>query len=87
MEDSEWIPSIREADGLDDYQRQFHDAGVPPRTLQSLDREGAGFKRLMTACLTKERCLRNTEQETSSAMFYRARLQNDSALARQDLDT
>ena len=73
----EWIHTIREfADGLD-YQLQFRDG----RMLQALEREGAGFKRLMTACLTKERQMKNTkgnhpltwEQETSSAMFYRAR--------------
>ena len=82
----EWIRTMREfADGLD-YQRQFRDG----RMLQALEREGAGFKRLMTACLTKERRMRNTrgnhpstwEQETSSAMFYRARPANQS-----DLDT
>ena len=82
-----WIRTMREfADGLD-YQRQFRDGCM----LQALEREGAGFKRLMTAaCLTKQRLMRNTrgnhpsmwEQETSSAMFYRARPAHQS-----DLDT
>ena len=63
-----WIRTMREfADSLD-YQRQFRDG----RMLQALEREGAGFKRLMTAYLTKERRMRNTrgnhpskwEQET-----------------------
>ena len=82
----EWICSIREfADGLD-YQQQFHDGCM----LQALKHEGAGFKRLMTTCLTKERQMKNTRgnhpltwvQETSSAMFYCARPAHQS-----DLDT
>ena len=43
------------ADGLD-YQRQFHDG----RMLQDLECEGVGFKRLMTACSTIERRIKNT---------------------------
>ena len=73
----EWIHTMREfANGLE-YQRQFRDG----RMLQAVERDGMSFKRMMDACLLKERRMRSTrgetpstwEQATSSAMFYRAR--------------
>ena len=73
----EGIHTIQEfADSLG-YQCQFHDGCM----LCALECEGSGFKRLMTACLTKERWMRNIrgtwpsmwEQKTSSAMFYHSR--------------
>ncbi|KAF7378399.1 hypothetical protein MSAN_00266500 [Mycena sanguinolenta] len=59
------------------YQRQFRDR----RMLETLEREGASFFRLATACLRKEKRLTSTrgdapstwDPSTSSAMFYRAR--------------
>ena len=52
----EWTHTMQEfTDGLD-YQLQFCDGHM----LQALEHEGAGFKRLMTACLTKERRMKNT---------------------------
>ena len=45
-----WIHTMQEFADCLDYQRQFRDGCM----LQALEREGAGYKRLMTACLTKK---------------------------------
>ncbi|KAJ7661459.1 hypothetical protein DFH06DRAFT_1268903 [Mycena polygramma] len=60
-----------------EYQRQFHDT----RMLDTLDREGASFFRLIDQCLMRERrenptrsAAPNTwDRSTANAMFYRTR--------------
>jgi len=60
------------------FQVQFRDE----RMLKALEREGAGFLRFASACLSKEKRLRSKrgegqlstwEKSTITAMFYRAR--------------
>jgi hypothetical protein len=73
------VDAIRDfCDGLE-YQIQFEDQ----RFLDTLEREGAHFLRLMENCLSRERCSNSTrpgsiapamwEQSTANAMFYRTR--------------
>jgi hypothetical protein len=71
------ITTIRDfCDGLE-YQLQFEDQ----RMLETLEREGASFLRLVKACLTWERRMNTTrgsspttwEQGTSNVMWYRTR--------------
>jgi hypothetical protein len=73
------VDAIRDfCDGLE-YQIQFEDQ----RFLDTLEREGARFLRLMENCLSRERRSNSTrpgsiapatwEQSTANAMFYRTR--------------
>ncbi|KAJ7472293.1 hypothetical protein B0H11DRAFT_1729696 [Mycena galericulata] len=71
------LAKIRDfCDGME-YQRQFHDS----RMLDSLEREGASFFRLIDHCLSRERRENSTrapapttwEKSTANAMFYRSR--------------
>ncbi|KAJ7844837.1 hypothetical protein B0H13DRAFT_1647747, partial [Mycena leptocephala] len=71
------LAQIRDfCDGLE-YRRQFHDS----RMLETLEREGGSFFRLMDQCLDRERRENSTqsaqlttwERSTANAMFYRRR--------------
>ena len=73
------VDTIRDfCDGLE-YQIQFEDQ----RFLDTLEKEGARFLRLMENCLSRERRSNSTrpgsigpatwEQSTANAMFYRTR--------------
>jgi hypothetical protein len=74
---SKHIQELRDfCDGLE-YQRQFRDQ----RFLNSLEKDGAGFLRLMHNCFSIERRRNSTrgpnpntwEPGTANAMFYRTR--------------
>ncbi|KAF7377077.1 hypothetical protein MSAN_00126200 [Mycena sanguinolenta] len=71
------LTKIRDfCDGLE-YQRQFRDL----RMLDTLEREGASFFRLIDNCLSRERRANSSrsappttwERSTANAMFYRTR--------------